>query len=198
MGIITDSELWSVLADHQNSLPYFRRGWRPALAVGLFVAIPVGGTLLVWHAGFAALTTGVAAGLLGGVGVLGGFLFQVLAWVSGRMGAIADDVEGRPATDQEMSLIGRLDIARANIAYSSLASILLVADLGLMVLWAHPSIGLTIAATALLFHLGLTLMLTVLRINQIGKSDRLATITAAARARSQSRALSAVTKSKTG
>src|SRR4051812_47267156 len=117
-----DSDLYQLVADHEATLPY-TRSTGPLLGIGVFIVLPAAGSLILWRfAGFEVSTT-VSAGLLAGVGVLGGLLFQVLAWVSGRLGALADGIVDRAPTDHEMSLIGRLDIARANIAYASLVSI---------------------------------------------------------------------------
>jgi hypothetical protein len=146
------SELYQVIADHEASLPY-TRSTGPLVGVVTFIVLPAAGAVALWRfAGFGVSTT-VSAGLLAGAGVLGGLLFQVLAWVSGRLGALADGILDRAPTDHEMALIGRLDIARANIAYAALVSIVFVAELGIVTIWRKPPEWTTAVSAFLLLHL---------------------------------------------
>lgn len=176
---ITHSQLGDIFAQHLDSLPRWKsqRGrymeWPWVLC---FLVGPAGGAAALSVTGLAP-SGPATAGLLAGVGVLGGFLFQVLASVAGRIADLADGIGARPPTRSEISLVRRLDIARANIAYASLVSLVFVVLLGLIALAeaAHPVL---IALSAfLLLHLGSTLVLVVIRINQIGQDDRVKTLT---------------------
>lgn len=171
-----------LLGEHNRSLPVAHQvTWvRYWPTVGVFVVLPGAATVAVAIAGVA--DAGVASGgLMAGVGVLGGLLFQVLAWVSSRIGSIADGVEGRVATAQEVTLVRRLDTARANIAYTSLVSILLVALMGLTSAIKTPPTWLALVSVLLLGHLVVNLVLVLFRINAIGKDDRVAALTSGAR-----------------
>lgn len=179
------SELGELIGEHLRSLPY-HRGTGPLLWLGTFVAVPIAATSIIWLGPGFVSTDAAATGLLAGVSVLGGLLFQVLAWVSGRLGGLADQIEGRAPTPAEMALIGRLDIARSNIAYATLVSIVMVIYLGVEALLPEQYVWMTALSSFLLFHLGLTLILMLLRINRIGKTDRLIALTAHARGERQS------------
>lgn len=181
MGRLRNSEVATLIGDHHRSLPYYR-STGPLMWIGTFVGLPALGAALLWRlAGFEESSVTVSAGLLAGAGVLGGLLFQVLAWISGRLGALGDTIVGRAPTDHELGLVGRLDIARANIAYASLVSVVFVAELGVVTLWRNPPTWTTFVSAFLLLHLCLTLVLVLVRINRIGKTDRVAALTAHAR-----------------
>lgn len=152
-----------------------RRNW-PWLT--LFVVLPAVATVALRSAKFAP---NVSGGLLGGIGVLGGLLFGVNAWVASRVASLADTMGERAATPYELALLRRLDIARANIAYASFVSITFVTALGLVSMFLKTPRWINLASIFVLLHLGMTLVLVVLRINQIGKNDRIAARTAHAR-----------------
>jgi hypothetical protein len=188
MGTTSNSQITTLLHQHQASLPTWRpdedakrewwglrRNW-PWLI--LFVGLPAGGAIGI---GFADLSANVTTGLLVGIGVLGGLLFQVLAWVSSRIAAIADTMDGRKASPYELALVRRLDIARANIAYASLVSLVFVVVLGVGSMLTKTPHWLNLCYAFLLLHLGLTLILVLLRINSIGQNDRVSMLTAHAR-----------------
>lgn len=172
-----------IVGDHLRSLPYdarrnsLIREWPwfsgfvvlPALAGGVSTQL--------------SLTDQNFSTVLAGVGVLGGLLFQVLAWVSSRIAGLADGMDGREATKYEIALIGRLDIARANIAYAALTSIGVVLTLGFGSALEDPPTWLIPIFIFLLFHLGANLVLVVVRISEIARSDRVAALTAHARDR---------------
>lgn len=171
-----------LLGEHNRSLPMAHqetwvRYWPTIL---IFVGIPLAMTVGVGLMGVASAGA-ASTGLMAGVGVLGGLLFQVLAWVSSRIGSIADNVEGRVATAQETTLVRRLDMTRANIAYSSLISILLVALMGLTSAIETPPTWLGLASVFLLGHLVANLVLVLFRINAIGNDDRVSALTSGAR-----------------
>lgn len=179
---IARTHLGGIVSEHVRSLPTStrhgrRRHWPWAL---MFVAVPATGTAAVAAIGASQVPV-ATSGLLAGVGVLSGLLFQVLAWVSGRIASLADGMGSRAATPYELRLIRRLDIARANIAYASLVSILFVIELGTVMLTRRPPMWLNYLSAFLLLHLATTLLLVLSRINSIGQDDRVAALTAHAR-----------------
>jgi len=182
MGKVSSSEVGSLFVQHYASLPVSVRHPKGLLHpwpwLTLFVVFPTGGAIGLW---FAHLSADVATGLLVGIGVLGGLLFQVLAWVSSRIAALADAVDGRGATPYELGLVRTLDIARANIAYASFVSLIFVVALGVGAMLTQTPKWLSACFGFLLLHLGTTLLLVLVRINRIGQNDRVATITAHAR-----------------
>ncbi len=187
MGRISTSELGSLLVEHHVSLP--TRAGRTSLLrhwpwVVMFLIFPAGGAAAV--AIFGHLSSNVTAGLLAGIGVLGGLLFQVLAWVSGRIATLADSMGARKATSYELGLVRRLDIARANIAYATFVSLVFVAGLGFASMLDKTPRWMNGVFAFLLFHLSVTLVLVLLRINRIGKNDRVSALTAHAREHSDS------------
>ena len=180
--MISTSELGRIVAQHHDSLPMIptRRGLRrhwPWLA--LFLGLPTGGTLVL---SFAKLTDKTASsGLLAGVGVLAGLLFAVLASVSARVARLADETDGQAASSYRIALVTRLDIARANIAYATLVSIVYAVVLGLAAMLTKEPRWLNLMNAFLLLYLGLTLLLVLVRINSIGEDDRVSALTAHAR-----------------
>lgn len=122
-----------------------------------------------------------SAGLIAGVGVFGGLLFQVTAWISGRLGSISDGIGDRAPTERKMMLLGRLDLARANLVYATLVSILFVVELGVVMAIDQPPRWVDFISLFILFHLALTLILVLQRINRIGKVDWVDTVTAETR-----------------
>jgi hypothetical protein len=183
VGHITQTQVGDLIGRHVRSLPRYhtatdREQWWPSIL--LFVAVPAAGAAALVVAGIAPISD-VVGGLLAGVGVLSGFLFQVLAWVGSRIATIADVDTDRPLTSHERQLVGRLDLARANIAYAALVSIVFAMQLGIVALLTDPPTALTVVSAFLLLHLGLTLLLVLLRINSIAKDDRVAAITRHAR-----------------
>lgn len=174
------TELGALLQEHIASLPVSaaaRGPWRYWPSALVFVGVPaiaapgIRGSKLELF----------APALLAVVGVLGGLLFQVLAWIAGRIGQVADTMEDREPTREQMALLTRLDVARANVAYASLISVCFVVCLGAATMlksipgWSSPAFGFA------LIHLGFTLVLVLVRINKIGKSDRIAALTAHAK-----------------
>ncbi|HSH60013.1 MAG TPA: hypothetical protein VK988_10300 [Acidimicrobiales bacterium] len=148
------TEISRVFKQHHDSLPKLspREGVRhPWPWIGLFLVLPAAATVGLNFAGLGAKST--SEGLLAGIGVLGGLLFGVLASVSTRIAAIADSVEGRPATPYEISLITRLDIARANIAYATLVSIVFVMSLGVTSMLQDEPRWLNLVHIFFLLHL---------------------------------------------
>src|SRR5262245_37213730 len=127
MGRIGSSQLGQLIVQHYGSLPTWWDGSsirRNSVWIGGFVVAPAAATVGLTFADLTPVPQS-ASGLLAGLGVLGGLLFQVLAWVSARIGNVADSMSDAP-TPSQLRLIHRLDIARANIAYASLVSIVLV------------------------------------------------------------------------
>jgi hypothetical protein len=182
MGRISTSELGSLFVEHHLSLPTMagRTGlFRHWPWVVMFLIFPGAGAAAV--AIFGHLSSNVTAGLLAGIGVLGGLLFQVLAWVSGRIATLADSMGARKATSYELGLVRRLDIARANIAYATFVSLVFVAGLGFASMLDKTPRWMNGVFAFLLFHLSVTLVLVLLRINRIGKNDRVSALTAHAR-----------------
>src|SRR5262245_28092355 len=125
----SDNQLGEVVTSHYLSLPVWdrrpsgiRRNWPWIL---LFVVVPLGVGAGVWAIDtFVDIAvTGAPAAFVAGVGVLAGFLFQVLAWIGSRIGEMADRLAGQPANSDELALLGRLDIARTNVAYATVFSI---------------------------------------------------------------------------
>jgi hypothetical protein len=183
VGHIAQSQVGDLVGRHLRSLPRYRAAsqrehWWPSVV--LFVGVPAAGAAGLALVELAPMSS-VIGGLLAGVGVLSGFLFQVLAWIGSRIAAIADLNDGRPLSSHEIQLVGRLDLARANIAYAALVSIVFVMQLGVMALVDSPPTWLTVLSAFLLLHLGMTLLLVLLRINSIAKDDRVAAITRHAR-----------------
>ncbi len=176
--MISTTELGRVFKQHHDSLPKLspREGVRhPWPWIGLFLVLPAAATVALNFAGLGAKST--SEGLLAGIGVLGGLLFGVLASVSTRIAAIADSVEGRPATPYEISLITRLDIARANIAYATLVSIVFVMSLGVTSMLQDEPRWLNLVHIFFLLHLTITLILVLVRINSISEDDRITALT---------------------
>lgn len=185
--MISTTELGRVFKQHHDSLPIvpaqsgLRRNWP---WIGLFLVLPALGTATL---NLADLAPGSAsAGLLAGIGVLGGLLFQVLASVSGRIAAIADGMGSRQASRYEIALITRLDIARSNIAYATFVSVVFVVTLGLTAMLKDEPHWLTLTNAFLLLHLGVTLILVLLRINSISEDDRVSALTAHTRRETRS------------
>lgn len=180
--MISTTELGRVFRQHHDSLPMVstRRGLgRDWPWIGLFLALPLAGTVALNFAGLGPNTT--SGGLLAGIGVLGGLLFGVLALVSSRIATIADGMDGRAATPHELSLITRLDIARANIAYATLVSIVFVTALGVTSMLHDDPKWLNLVNVFLLLHFSITLVLVLLRINSISEDDRVTALTDHAR-----------------
>lgn len=188
MAAVTHSQIGEIVVQHHESLPRWGRearwyaGW-PWFAV--FIVAP--GLGAAWA--FSLETTPQTAdapssGLLAGVGVLTGLLFQVLASVAGRISNIADTMDGKPATGTQIRLLQRLDIARANIAYACMVSIVTVTWLGVLALVEVKARWPVALSAFLLLHLAATLMLVLLRINRIGRDDRVAALTSHAEAKS--------------
>lgn len=182
VGTTSTSELGMLFVEHHVSLPMRRDRTGPLRHwpwVSLFLVIPAGGAAAIGY--FAHLSPNVTPGLLAGIGVLGGLLFQVLAWVSGRIATLADSMGARKATPYELSLVRRLDIARANIAYATFVSLVFVAALGVGSMLDKTPQWMNGVFTFLLFHLSATLVMVLVRINRIGKNDRVSALTAHAR-----------------
>jgi hypothetical protein len=193
MSGIKSTQMGELFAEHYRSLPT-QGGAPPGIRhwpwITTFVGLPVAGATAVALGDVARDPSGP---VLAGVGVLGGLLFGTLASVSGRIAALADGMGDRKASEYELTLIARLDIARANVAYATFLSVVFVVAVGATgMVEARPSwlpihrTTIGIGSTFLLLHLGLTLVLVVLRINRIGKNDRVAALTAHARAVSES------------
>lgn len=176
------TEIGGIVGQHHTSLPR----WADHTGItyhlpwlSVFIGAP---TVAAVGLQFAEVSpANVSGGLLAGIGVLGGLLFQVLAWVSSRIGAIADGMDGAAATPSQIQLVGRLDVARANIAYATLVSIVLVMELGIASMLAETPAWVSGVSSFLLLHLGLTLVLVLVRVNRIGRSDRVVALTAHAR-----------------
>ena len=189
MGWVATSGLGKIVAQHYSSLPMWTPGGglaRHAPWFAVFVGLPTAGALALATVGTKAPGS-IVEGLLAGVGVLGGLLFQVLAWINGRLGAVADSMEGRPAEPHEIKLVNRLDITRANISYATLVSVVFVVGLGVLAILERPPRWSAAACGIILLHYGLTLLLVLVRINTIGSDDRIGALTAHARARSSGR-----------
>lgn len=186
MGTISESKLGTLFLQHFTSLPVAasaetRSGlnpWRTWPWLTLFVVIPVLGA---FGLEYAHQTRNTSVGMVAGLGVLAGLLFQVLAWVASRLAAIADAIGQRKATHYELGLVRRLDIARANIAYTSFVAIMSVITLGIASMFKTTPYWLNVLLNFLQLHLGLTLILVLLRINSLGQSDRISALTAHAR-----------------
>lgn len=179
---ISSSELGGIVLQHYRSLPEWagRSRWQAKLPwLFVFIAIPLAGAVGLPFGGLDPKA--VAPGLLAGIAVLGGLLFSVLAWIASRIGSIADTMEGRAATPSQLELLRRLDIARANTAYTAAISVVFVVELGVSSMLKQSPTWLNGVSAFLLFHVGLTLLLVVVRINRIGESDRIAALTAHAR-----------------
>lgn len=186
MGMISTTGLGDIVVSHYQSLVYDDRGARPRPWpwITIFIALPIVGTAALAWRGFGPVGA-AGVGLLAGVGVLGGLLFQVLAWISGRLGAIADATSTSAPTAHEVDLIARLDIARTNIAYAALVSVVFVVELGVVVILDAAPAWISWVSAFLMFHLAATLVLVILRINAIGQTDRVAALTRHARERSK-------------
>jgi hypothetical protein len=183
VGFIRESQIGEVVREHHASLAHDHRGEgppRPWPWIITYYAVPLVATIWLASLGLAA-SRSVAIGMLAGVGVLGGLLFQVLAWIAGRLGAIADSTDVLAPSKAEVDLIERLDIARRNIAYASLVSLVLVAQLAVVALLAKPPDWMAWASTVLMVHFFLTLVLMLVRINAIGRTDRISALTKHAR-----------------
>ena len=184
-SVIATTQLGRVFRQHYGSLPVVpdRRGLRRNWPwIGMVIGLPAAGTALLGFADLASVTA--SAGLLAGIGVLGGLLFEVLASVSGRIATIADALKTSP-TPHEIGLITRLDIARANIAYATLVSITFVVTLGVASMLRDEPNWLSLVHGFVLLHLGVTLIVVLLRINAIAEDDRVAALTAHARKESR-------------
>jgi hypothetical protein len=180
---ITHSQLGQLVSRHVGSLPRVQsrqKPWSYWPSALVFVVTPIVGGVAMYFADLQPASN-VANALLAGTGVLGGFLFQVLAWIGSRIATIADVDSGKPLTGHEIDLIGRLDLARANIAYATLVSIVFAMVLGVVALLNEPPKWMAAICAALLFHLGVTLLLVLVRINGIAKDDRIAALTRHAR-----------------
>ena len=175
------SELGGIVVEHFRSLPR----WADHQGLGehlpwlvVFLVVP---TYAAVGLALDVDAKAVGPGLLAGAGVLGGLLFSVLAWIAGRIGAMADAMEGQRATPTQLDLVRRLDIARANTAYAAGVSIVFVVELGVSSMLRNSPIWLNGLSVFLLFHFGFTLLLVLTRINRIGRGDRIAVLTAHAR-----------------
>jgi hypothetical protein len=137
-----------------------------------FYWLPLGLTLVVCRAGTVD-SSDIPNSLLAGVGVLAGLLVQVLASVSGRIGTLADSAP--PAhfvSERRQRLLNRLSIARVNIAYASLLSVLFAVFLGVQSAMKDPPHWMVLVDLFALLHLAPTLILVLLRINRIGMADQ--------------------------
>jgi len=155
----TETGLGEIVADHYRTLGAATTTFTILVPAGL----AIGATQVV-------LADGLAAVLLAAVGVLTGFLFQVLAWIGGRIGELSDSSE--PA---EPNLLTRLRCARSNVSYATLSSLSLVLVLAGQVSVQNPPAVLTYLAIALLAHLFLNLLLVLTRVNAIGIDDERST-----------------------
>lgn len=178
------TQIGKLIHEHVDSLPTFvdRSGFpQHAPWMALYFGLP----LLVVASGrvLGLAPEGISPALLAGVGVLTGLLFQVLAWISSRVGAIADAMGSDEPNGHQLALIDRLDIARANVAYACLVSILLVVSLSAGAILAEEPTVLRAISIGLLAHLCLTLVLVLVRINNIGQDDRITALTSHARHR---------------
>jgi hypothetical protein len=188
--LAASTQVGGIVAQHYDSLPRWYQNadgdptWRTNLPwLGTFVALP--GLAAWWAVGTdTADPSSAVGGLLAGVGVLAGLLFQVLASVSGRIADLADRTDPASASDADIALVGRLDIARANIAYASLVSIVFVVQLGVSAIAKEVPTWVVGVSAFLLLHLGVTLVLVLARINAIAQDDRAAALTLRARRRS--------------
>lgn len=174
------SSLVRLVREHYASLPRWgsrtdltkRSGWPTWVA---FHGLPLGATLLVCRAGTVGASE-LPNSLLAGVGVLAGLLVQVLASVSGRIGTLADSASlAHVVPERRQRLLNRLSIARANIAYASLFSVLLAVFLGVQSAMKDPPHWMVFVDLFALLHLAPTLVLVLLRINRIGMADELLT-----------------------
>lgn len=180
MKSIRNSKVGKLFGEHFGSLPrYVRRNSSETYlpAISLFLLVPVAGAIGLYFAGLAENAV-IPGALLAGIGVLGGLLFQVLASTASRIATFADAMNGVAPTPYRISLITRLDVMRANIAYASFLSIVLVGVLGVASVMKSPPTGLSVVSSFLLLHLVLTLLLVLLRINSVGQDDRIAALTA--------------------
>lgn len=183
MSKVSDTQIGEIVVSHHHSLPFWEdaagRRWSWPWVL-LFYGVPAAvAAFLTWY-GLTSFGGGVTA-LLAGVGVLTGFLFQVLAWTGARIATLADSVAGRHPSPDEISLLGRLDVARSNIAYATLLSVVFVAELGLLAMLDHWPEWINSINVFILIHLSLTLVLVVLRINMVGRDDRINTLIARTR-----------------
>lgn len=182
--MISESELGHLIADHYRNLPRDVSGERPRSWpwVATFLVAPCALAAIVAVTGFAP-SSAAAVGLLAGVGVLAGLLFQVLAWVGGRVAAIADRTNPEAPQAHDVDLISRLDYARQNVAYATLVAVLFTVWLGVVALLNDPPEWMTWVSAFLLFHFTATLLLVLVRINSIGRSDRVEALTKHARSK---------------
>ena len=188
--LAASTQVGGIVSQHYASLPRWYKDaeggptWQTSLPwVGLYLFLPA---VLAWWVEGAEVADPAAAvgGLLAGVGVLAGLLFQVLASVSGRIADLADRTDPAMASDDDIALVGRLDIARANIAYASMVSIVFVVQLGVAAVLKGVPAWVVAVSAFLLLHLGFTLVLVLTRINAIAQGDRSAALTLRARHRS--------------
>jgi hypothetical protein len=188
MQTLARTQLGEIVVSHYQSLPYDRTGSRnsPWPWIVTFLVGPLVAAVALAAVGFAPAGN-AAIGLIAGVGVLGGLLFQVLAWISGRIGALADQANTDAPDQNEVQLIARLDMARTNIAYATMISVGFVVELGVVALLQSPPNWLAAASAFLLFHFAATLILVIVRINAIGRTDRVAALTRHALKRSTDR-----------
>jgi hypothetical protein len=142
-----------------------------------FLGLPAGASAALYFGASLGSPANGAAGLLAGVGVLGGLLFQVIAWVSSRLGSLADATSSSRPTQSEAQVLRKLDAARANLAYASALSIVSVVELAVVVMLKTPPQWLHLVSGFLLFHFGATLVICLIRINEIGRSDRVRVLT---------------------
>jgi hypothetical protein len=179
---VKDTQIGELIASHHSTLPHWQgraRRWAWPWITLFYVAPAAGTALLTWR-GLADVGASSTA-LLAGIGILTGFLFQVLAWTGSRLADLADGVAGRHPTSDETALLGRLDVTRANTAYATFASVVYVAELGISLMLSVPPQWLAVVNLFVLLHLSTTLLLVVLRINTIGRDDRIDTLIGQAR-----------------
>ncbi len=168
-----------LLSEHVSSLPMQQSAGRALKHwpwVLVFVVIPAGGAVVIDHSHLADAAQS-SAGLLAGIGIFGGFLFQVLASTASRIAGLADGAEGEVPSSYRIALIRRLDIVRANIAYASFLCVVFVGELGISAFFKHTPTWLTAVTAFLLLHVLLTLVLVLFRINAVGQDDRIGALT---------------------
>lgn len=178
----------SVVAEHTASLPHFARDswYKGGPWVAWFLGVPLAVSTGVILAGV-AMSGPAVGGLLAAVGVLGGLLVQVLAWIGSRLGALADSIVGRAPDEAEVERLSKLDLLRSNVVYTTFVSLVLVVLLGVFVFMDTVPSWLAWLTLALLVHWVLTLGLIVHRVNSLGRSDRVDALVAGARAKSTPR-----------
>lgn len=174
----------TVVRDHLNSLPVAQRKDSGKVSHwprdAFYVLPPLLTASFIWVAD-PKMNTAAVAGLLAGVGVLGGLLVQVLASVGGRIGALADAVEGRAASPVEKARIQRLIRANNTLTYATYLSLILVLTLASAVLLSSVPCWLTFLILTVFLHWLATLALVVSRVSRIGDIDSDETLSSGAR-----------------